>query len=398
MPESWSAQRLLLSRALLVVGNVLVAAGTAFLDVFVHGQAFYHRPVQGRVRGVVSFNELLPGLNFRHWPFYSHRQLMQCRNHASAARLANVEERNRVVWPEPAHAPFPTQSMIKCVKCSLPDTVMKAGFVRGRQRYYCKSCEYHFTEEKPAVPERRRRQATIADVAKQVGVALSTVSRALNGHSDISAATRQAILDAARQLDYQPNLLAQSLKSRATSTIGVVIPDIERPFFATAVSDPARRGIPVVHFDRVCNEVNSAKVILDDRLGAYNVTEHLIEQGCRRIAILAGPSSLLISRQRQAGYLSALRRHGLPVEDALQVHIDFRTSSAEACLDTWLAMPEPPDAIFAINYTNAFDLMIALKRRGLRVPEDMAIVGFGDEFLANLIEPGLTTVDLHPYR
>jgi DNA-binding LacI/PurR family transcriptional regulator len=144
--------------------------------------------------------------------------------------------------------------------------------------------------------------------------------------------------------------------------------------------------------------VNTAKVILDDRLGAYAVTEHLIEQGCRRIAILAGPASLLISRQRQAGYLSALRKHGLPIEDALQVHIDFRPASAVAALDTWLALPEPPDAIFAINYTNAFDLLLALKKRGIRVPEDMAIVGFGDEFLATLIEPGLTTVDLHPYR
>ena len=164
------------------------------------------------------------------------------------------------------------------------------------------------------------------------------------------------------------------------------------------MKDPARRGIPVVHFDRVCNEVNSAKVILDDRLGAYTITEHLIEQGCRRIAILAGPASLLISRQRQAGYLSALRKHGLPTEEALQAHIDFRPVSAEACLDAWLALPEPPDAIFAINYTNAFDLLLALRKRGLRVPEDMAIVGFGDEFLATLIEPGLTTVDLHPYR
>jgi DNA-binding LacI/PurR family transcriptional regulator len=88
----------------------------------------------------------------------------------------------------------------------------------------------------------------------------------------------------------------------------------------------------------------------------------------------------------------------LPIEDALQVHIDFRPASVEACLDTWLALPEPPDAIFAINYTNAFDLILALRQRGLRVPEDMAIVGFGDEFLASLIEPGLTTVDLHPYR
>jgi DNA-binding LacI/PurR family transcriptional regulator len=344
--------------------------------------------------------------------------------------------------------------MVKCVKCSLADDVMKAGFVRGRQRFFCKSCEYHFTAEKPAgAPSRKRHQATIADVARQVGVAPSTVSRALNGHSDISPVTRQAIIEAAQQLDYQPNLLAQSLKSQATNTIGVLIPDLERPFFATAVSgiqqvatkagyrvmicqskesyeaevsnvqaliasrvdgllichsretenfdhvkDPARRGIPVVHFDRVCNEVNSAKVILDDRLGAYTITEHLIEQGCRRIAILAGPESLLISRQRQAGYLSALRKHGLPTTEELFAHIDFRPASAVAALDTWLALPEPPDAIFAINYTNAFDLILALRERGLRVPEDMAIVGFGDEFLASLIEPGLTTVDLHPFR
>nr|GFA99338.1 xylan 1,4-beta-xylosidase [Tanacetum cinerariifolium] len=250
--------------------------------------------------------------------------------------------------------------MINCTKCSDPHQVLKAGFIRGKQRYFCKTCEYHFTEARSVSAQpRRRRQSTIGDVARQVGVSPSTVSRALNDRSDISPATRQAILEAALNLDYQPNLMAQGLKSQATSTIGVIIPDIERPFFATAVSGiqqiamsagyrvmicqskesyqaevsnvqaliasrvdgllichsretenfehikyAMRRNIPVVHFDRVCNEVNSAKVILDDRLGAYNVTEHLIDQGCR----------------------------------------------------------------------------------------------FGDEFLAHLIEPSLTTVDLHPYH
>ena len=344
--------------------------------------------------------------------------------------------------------------MVKCVKCSLADDVLKAGFVRGRQRFFCKACDYHFTAERPSgTPSRKRHHATIADVARQVGVAPSTVSRALNGHSDISPFTRQAILDAARQLDYQPNLLAQSLKNRATNTIGVVIPDLERPFFATAVSgiqqvateagyrvmicqskesyatevsnvqalvasqvdgllichsretenfdhmsSTACRDIPIVHFDRVYNQDNVSKVIIDDWSGAFAVTEHLVLEGCRRIAILAGPTSLLISQQRQAGYLGALRKHGLPVEDELIAHIDFRAVSAVACLDAWLALPNPPDAIFSINYTNAFDLILALRSRGRRVPEDMAIVGFGDEFLASLIEPGLTTVDLHPYR
>ena len=344
--------------------------------------------------------------------------------------------------------------MIECVKCGLAHEVLKAGFVRGKQRYFCKACEYHFTEAKPkGNPSRKSHQATLSDVGRAVGVATSTVSRAINGHSDISPLTRQAILEAARQLNYQPNLLAQSLKAQATFTIGVLIPDIERPFFATVVSGiqqiateagyrvmicqskesyatevsnvqalvanqvdgllichsretrnfdhvqpHACRGIPVVHFDRVSNEVDSAKVILDDWNGAYNVTEHLIQQGAQRIAILAGPESLLISRNRLAGYQHALKSYHQRLRPEYEVHIEFRTEEAEAALDAWLALPEPPDAIFAINYTNAFDLLVALKKRGLRVPQDIAVVGFGDEFMAAMIEPGLTTVDLHPYR
>ncbi|GAB2955352.1 LacI family DNA-binding transcriptional regulator [Hymenobacter coalescens] len=344
--------------------------------------------------------------------------------------------------------------MMKCSKCNSPDGVQRAGFIRGRQRFFCKLCDYHFIDQQvPRVPERRRHQTTISDVAKVLGVAPSTVSRALNGHTDINTNTRSAILEVARQLDYQPNLLAQSLKSSATHTIGVVIPDIERPFFATCVSgiqqvaaeagyrvmicqskesyemevsnvqalvasrvdgllichsrdtenfdhvkQHASKGVPIVHFDRVCDEVNSAQVVLDDWGGAFAVTEHLIQEGCRRIAILAGPESLLISRQRLGGYLNALHHYKLPIDEALQVHSNFQPEAALAALDQWLALPEPPDAIFAINYRNAFDIIMALKQRGLRVPDDIAVVGYGDEFLAAMVEPGLTTVNLHPYR
>ena len=344
--------------------------------------------------------------------------------------------------------------MISCVKCKRPDLVLKAGFVRGRQRFLCKACDYHFTEEKTSqAPERRRNQTTIGDVAKAVGVASSTVSRALNGHTDISPVTRQAILDAARQMDYHPNLLAQSLKSRETHTLGVVIPDIERPFFATVVSGiqevateagyrvmicqskesyqtevsnvqalvasqvdgllichsretenfdhvkpQACRGVPIVHFDRVYNEGNVSRVIIDDWSGAFAITEHLILEGCRRIAVLAGPESLLISRQRIEGFQSALRRYHLPVQDHYLVYSDFQTDTTLATLNKWLALPEPPDAIFAIRYTDAFTIMQALKQRGIRIPQDMAVAGFGDEFLASMVEPGLTTVNLHPHR
>lgn len=344
--------------------------------------------------------------------------------------------------------------MIKCLKCNSVGEVIRAGFIRGQQRFLCKACHSHFTDPKSQpLPDRKIRQTTISDVAKVLGVAPSTVSRALNGHSDINLNTRQAIVEVARQLDYQPNLLAQSLKSSETNTIGVVIPDIERPFFATAVSgiqqvaaeagyrviicqskesyatevsnvqaliasrvdgllichsretenfdhvkQHASRGIPVVHFDRVCNEVNSAQVVLDDWGGAYAVTEHLIQEGCQRIAILAGPESLLISKQRIGGYQNALRHYHQLIRPEYVIHSDFQANSAVAALDAWLALPEPPDAIFAINYRNAFDIMQALKQRGLRVPHDMAVAGFGNEFLAVLVEPGLTTINLHPYR
>ncbi|MDO7848468.1 substrate-binding domain-containing protein [Hymenobacter sp. M29] len=344
--------------------------------------------------------------------------------------------------------------MVTCLKCNLSEPVLKAGFVRGKQRYLCKACEYHFVQPSAGpIQDRRRLQTTIGDVAKSVGVAPSTVSRALNGHTDISPATRQAIIEAAHLLDYRPNVMAQSLKSRETHTIGVLIPDLERPFFATAVSGiqavateagyrvmicqskesyetevsnvralvasqvdgllichsretrnfdhvkpKACRGIPVVHFDRVSNEVDSAKVILDDWNGAFSITEHLIQQGAQRIAILAGPESLLISRNRMAGYQHALKSYDLPLRPEYEVHIEFKVEEVVAALDAWLALPEPPDAIFAINYVNAFDLLVALKKRGVRVPQDVAVVGFGDDVMAAMIEPGLTTVDLHPYR
>ena len=164
------------------------------------------------------------------------------------------------------------------------------------------------------------------------------------------------------------------------------------------VSPTACRDIPIVHFDRVYNEENVSRVMIDDWSGAFAVTEHLVLEGCRRIAILAGPSALLLSQQRVAGYQSALRRYGLNFREEWLTYCDFSHDSVVAALDRWLALPEPPDAIFAIRYTDAFTIIQELKRRGVRIPQEVAVAGFGDEFLSAMIEPGLTTVDLHPYR
>lgn len=137
--------------------------------------------------------------------------------------------------------------------------------------------------------------------------------------------------------------------------------------------------------------------MIDDWNSAYAVVEHLAQQGCRRIAVLAGTEGLLISQQRVAGYQQALKKHRLEARPEWVRYNNFQPELTAALAD-WLALPEPPDAIFAVRYSDAFDVMLGLKQRGLRIPDDMAVVGFGDEFLASMIEPGLTPVNLHPYR
>jgi LacI family transcriptional regulator len=345
--------------------------------------------------------------------------------------------------------------MIKCTKCNEPTFLIKAGFVRGKQRYYCKQCTLHFTIEKPEDTRilKKTRQTTIIDVAKSLGIAPSTVSRALNGKSDINENTRQAIITAAFELDYKPNFLAQSLTRGDTHTIGVIIPNIERPFFAGVLagiqqvaSDTGYRvmicqsneshqtemlnvqtlmasrvdgflishsketrtfehiklhlnkGTPIVHFDRVCNELDTPKVIQEDFKGSFDLVEHLIQQGCKKIAILTGPEKLLISQTRFEGYKAALQKHGIPYNEDWVYRGNFKKEDALTALDTWQKLPNPPNGIFATHYTNAIEMMVETKKRGIKIPNELAFVGFGDELIAELIDPSLTVFHLFPFQ
>lgn len=342
--------------------------------------------------------------------------------------------------------------MVVCPKCDKSDFIQLAGFVRGRQRFYCKSCAYHFITEHSDRKSRKKNQVTIIDIAERLGVSASTVSRALSGKSDISEVTRQEILKTAREMDYQPNLLAQGLILSETHTIGVIIPNIERPFFASVVSGiqqvaseagyrvmicqsneshqtevanvqalvasrvdgllichsirtetfdhiklQHRKGIPIIHFDRVCNEIDTPKVLLDNEGGAFLAVEHLLNQGCKNIACLAGPENLIISRERESGYLKALQKYDISVRSELMIRGDFSTAHASEGIERLLSMPQKPDGIFCMHYKNAIEIMVKLKERGIKVPEDICIVGFGDESLTAMIEPSLTTIHQNPY-
>lgn len=340
--------------------------------------------------------------------------------------------------------------MIKCSKCQQIEYVQKSGIVRGKQRYYCKSCDYHFTFPNEAVERQNkpRHQVTIMDIANELGISKSTVSRALRGHTDIHEGTRKMILDLAQQLEYQPNPLANALLKSRTNIVGILVPEFRHYFFPTVImgaqeilskagynvmicqSDESydtevanvkalmnsrvdgllvsvttqtnnvdhfravlRKEVPLVFFNRVCPELDTPQVIVDDYAGAFQAVEHLVQQGYRRIAHLAGPVSLLVSRLRMQGYLDALQKHGLPVDNELIIHYDLTEEKARIYANYLLSLPQPPDAIFAINDPTAIEIILVAKSRGIKIPQELGIVGFSNDPISAIIEPPLTTVE-----
>lgn len=298
----------------------------------------------------------------------------------------------------------------------------------------------------------RSNQITIKDIARILGISPSTVSRALKNHPDISAETKVAVNELAAKLKYQPNAVALSLKNSRSNTIGVIIPEIVHYFFSSVISgieDVAyeagftviicqsnekydrevanaktllshrvdgvlvsitkettqfdhlsmlqERGIPLVFFDRIVPEIAADQVVVDDEEAAYKATKHLIENGRRRIAHFAGPQNLLIGRDRKNGYLRALKEAGLPVDPNLVIDADTFEKAMNAA-NQLLVSGNIPDGIFTTNDLTAIGAMQALQKKGVKVPAQIAIVGFSDGRFSGIIEPNLTSVDQHGYE
>lgn len=297
----------------------------------------------------------------------------------------------------------------------------------------------------------KREQVTIKDLAKRMNISAATVSRALRNLPEVNAQTRRAVRDLAHELDYQPNYMAQSLVKSKSNFIGIVIPNLDTIFFSTAVIGMQevlsragyytmichsgeryeteianvrnlvsskmdglivslsgetkdfshfraleKKGIPLVFFDRVCEDLDVCKVVVNDYEGAFNATQHLIQTGRRRIAHLSGNKLLSISKNRMEGYLDALKAHDLEADPELIIHCGFNREHIIAATMRLMHMPNRPDAIVVINDPVAIQVMLILKEQGIRIPEDVAIVGFGNEPVSTIIDPGLTSVDQNP--
>jgi LacI family transcriptional regulator len=292
-------------------------------------------------------------------------------------------------------------------------------------------------------------QVTIKDIARELGISPSTVSRALKDHPDISAETKKAVNELADRLNYQPNIVALSLRQKKTNTIGVVIPEIVNTFFSTVISgieDVAyeggysvilaqsnesyqrevtdmkalfnsrvdgmllslsrettnfdhiesiiSKGVPIVLYDRFYNNPNMSKVIVDDYVGAKEAVLHLIDQGCKRIAHLEGAPNLIISKDRLKGYQDALSESNLEIRENYTVVCPNNSfEEGQRAAQKLLSLSVPPDAIFASNDPMAMGAILAIKEKGLRIPEDVAVVGFSNYFFAQITDPSLTSVD-----
>ncbi|MEH6407778.1 MAG: LacI family DNA-binding transcriptional regulator [Leeuwenhoekiella sp.] len=296
-----------------------------------------------------------------------------------------------------------------------------------------------------------KKEITIYDIAKALNYSPSTISRALNDNRSISKKTVKAVKAAAEEMGYRPNSIAASLRNNKSNTIGIMISRINRPFIASLISGVEERarkagynviisqsndkyeneinnakalydsrisglvvslamettdfshfqqfvdlGIPIVFVDRVPEDFISYRVVIDNYSSGYRATKHLIEQGCKRIAHFAGAQHRNVYSDRLKGYREALREFGLPIEDELI--IEFKTLSFEEgtkATKKLLKMKNPPDGIFSSNDTAAVSAIIYAKKHGINVPQDLAIIGFNDDPLASIVDPGLSSVT-HP--
>ena len=299
----------------------------------------------------------------------------------------------------------------------------------------------------------RQKPVKLIDIARELKLSTSTVSKALKGDKEISDKTRKAVARMAEHMQYAPNTIAQSLRSSSTHRIGVIVPNLVSHFFSASISgmqDVAAekgyqlilcqsnesyekeiqliqtlivsrvdgllislsketdsyshleslyaRGIPLVLFDRTCEEIKSSKVTVDDQAGAYTATMHLLERGYRSIAHVSGPPQLSISKKRLAGYKEALRDWGLAVEDGLIFHCNFLKEEVAALTHQIVDSDKQVDAVFAINDAVAMEVMLGLKKRGVKIPEEIALVGFTNTPDAALLEPALTTISQPSYQ
>lgn len=283
-------------------------------------------------------------------------------------------------------------------------------------------------------------------LAQRLNLSIATVSKALRDSYDISKETKEKVVALAAELNYQPNPYASSLRKHKSKTIAVIIPEIANNYFTLAINgiesiaqekgyhvliylthedfnrevaftkdlyngrvdgvlisvsgtttdynhlhELEKKGLPIVFFDRVCEEFDTVKVTTDDQESSYLATKHLIEQGCTRISHLAFPKTLSIGNKRRQGYLQALADHQLPADESLIIECT-NDDEKDLALITALFEQHHPDGIFAAVERYAMASYAACKNMDLKIPEQVKVISFSNLSIAAFLCPSLTTI------
>lgn len=288
---------------------------------------------------------------------------------------------------------------------------------------------------------------TIKDIAEKLNLSKSTVSRALRDSYDVNPETRSRVLSLVKELNFEPNVIARGLREQKTFNIGVIIPSFQIPFYSVAVGGihkvfseagynvmtsqtnetyeseltivnsflrsrvdgilisfsantnqfdhiirVAERDLPVVMFNRIAADIDLPSVTVDDYKGAYNAIDYLIKRGGRNIAYISGPRSPLLSKRRKQGYIDCLKAHGLNYIEELIIESDFSVAGGMKAAEAILKLSSRPDSLFCICDSVAIGAMITLKKHGIRIPEDISVMGFTNDFFSGFVDPPLTTI------
>ncbi|KPM48619.1 LacI family DNA-binding transcriptional regulator [Jiulongibacter sediminis] len=298
-----------------------------------------------------------------------------------------------------------------------------------------------------------KKETTIYDLAEHLSLSPSTVSRALNDHPAINQKTKERVNKAAEKFGYQLNTFAKNLRKKSTDTLGVITPKLDSTFMASVLAGMEKvanqsgynllitqsqesqekeianaktmfssrvdglmvsasaetetlehfdqfvnKGVPVLFFDRVLEDSKMVKIVIDNRKAGRQATEHLIEQGCKRIWHITGDLRRNVYSDRYKGYRDALKKAGLPLDESSLFESKLIPDDVDEIVEVIKKSKQKPDGIFVSNDLYAGSLLIALKYSGLRIPEDIAIVGFNNDPISRIIEPKLTTVHYPAYE
>ena len=297
------------------------------------------------------------------------------------------------------------------------------------------------------------KEVTIYDLAKALNISVATISRALKDDPVVSKKTKKKILDLAEEMGYRSNHFARNLRNRRTNMIGVIIPKVNSFFMSTVIAGIekvtneagynliisqtsesvqqevesvrtlfnnrvdgllaslaydtedlghfdlfSRKRIPFLFFDRVAEHEKCTNVLIDNRKSAYEATLHLIREGCKRIVHITAPSHRNVYVDRLSGYKQALAEHGLAFRDEYVILNSLTQEAGAEAAEEILRMKPLPDGVFVANDNCAVGCLLGIKRAGLRIPGDIAFVGFNNDPVSTVVEPNLTTVNYPGYE